>query len=245
MNLIGDPGTTELGYMLLLAGTVLLAIVFAIQTAMLSRRLRRREAHGREMEELAYFDPLTHLPNRRLLFDRLQQALYASERQHACTAVYFIDLDSFKEINDQHGHGLGDHVLQELARRWLGELRAIDTLARWGGDEFVVVTDGIESAADIHTVTERLHIVTRMPIEIEGKQVFVAMSLGVAVGCEGSESPEDLIRCADSAMYRAKRTGGPHDYEIVGRPECLERINGLGFIPSMPGVTAEYVRVIA
>jgi diguanylate cyclase (GGDEF)-like protein len=245
MNLIGDPGTTELGYLLLLAGVLLLAIVFAVQTALLSRRLRQREALGRQMEELAYFDPLTQLPNRRLLSDRLQRALYAAERQQSNAAVYFIDLDDFKSINDRFGHAVGDQVLAGLARVWSEELRAIDTLARWGGDEFVVVTDGIASAADIHSVVERLQRAISVPLEVMGHAVTVRMSLGVAVGCEGQELPAKLIQCADSAMYRAKRSGEGHDYEVVGRPECLKRIAGLGFVPSLPAAEAEYVRVTA
>ena len=176
MDLIGTPNTTELGYLLLLAGAILLAIVFAIQTALLSRKLRLREAHGREMEELAFFDPLTHLPNRRLLRDRLQRALYSAQRNQQGAAVYFIDLDRFKEINDRFGHALGDEVLAELSRRWSSGLRATDTLARWGGDEFVVVTEGIASAADIETVIHRLQRVAASPVQINGEQVDIQLS---------------------------------------------------------------------
>ncbi len=245
MDLIGDTGTTELGYLLLLAGTLLLAVVFAVQTAMLSRKLRQREAHGRQLEELAYFDPLTRLPNRRLLLDRLQQGLYAAERENSNVAVYFVDLDSFKVINDRYGHNVGDRVLTDLATLWSAGLRATDTLARWGGDEFVIVTDGIDSAKDIHTVIERLKNAVNAPLEVMGQEVAVQMSIGVAVGCQGIESPEDLIRRADAAMYRAKRSGDEHEYEIVGRPDCLKRITGLGFIPQINAGEAEYVRVTA
>lgn len=245
MDLIGDPGRTELGYLLLLAGTLLLAVVFAIQTMVLSRRLRQHQAHGRQMEELAYFDPLTKLPNRRLLLDRLQQALYTSERQNTSVAVYFVDLDTFKEINDRFGHAVGDRVLAELAQRWSAELRATDTLARWGGDEYVVVTNGIVSADDIHSVVERLQNVTAEPLDVTDHEITVSMSLGVAVGRLGSESPGDLIKCADVAMYRAKRSGNEGHYEIVGQPECLKRITGLGFVHSLEDNGAGYVRITA
>ena len=245
MSLIGDPGTNELGFALLLLGTLLLAIVFAIQTAILSRRLRKHEAHSRQMEELAFFDSLTRLPNRRLLSDRLQQALHASERNQSSTAVYFVDLDSFKEINDQFDHTVGDAVLTELARRWTAELRATDTLARWGGDEFVVVTEGILSASDIHSVSRRLESVVRAPLAVMGHEVTVSMSIGVAVGCEGSNDPEDMIRCADVAMYRAKRSG-ESGYEIIGKAACIERIAGLEAEPALESSPAtEYVRVLA
>lgn len=247
MNLIGDPGTTELGFALLLLGTLLLAVVFAIQTAILSRRLRKHEAHSRQMEELAFFDALTRLPNRRLLYDRLQQALYASERNQSSTAVYFVDLDNFKEINDQFDHTVGDVVLTELARRWTNELRATDTLSRWGGDEFVVVTEGIMSASDIHSVSKRLQDVIDSPLTVMGNDVTLTMSIGVAVGCDGSDDPEDLIRCADVAMYRAKRSGEVSGYEIIGKAACIERIAGLEAEPPSPLTfpATDYVRVLA
>ncbi len=245
MDLIGTPGGTELGYLLLLAGTTLLAIVFAIQTVILSRNLRRHRAHSRQMEELAYFDPLTKLPNRRLLLDRLQQALHTAEREHSSAAVYFVDLDTFKGINDAYGHDVGDQVLTELSRRWSSELRATDTLARWGGDEFVVVTSGIVSADDIHSVVERLRSVTVEPLAVAGRQIALSLSIGVAVGHVGTDSPEDLIRCADAAMYRSKRSGADEQFEIVGRPECLTRITGLGFVQELHANGAGFVRVTA
>lgn len=245
MDLIGDTGRTELGFLLLLAGSLLLTVVFAIQTAVLSRQNRRHRAHNRQMEELAYFDPLTRLPNRRLLLDRLQQALYASERQGVSVAVYFVDLNSFKAINDRFGHAVGDRVLTELSKRWSESLRATDTLARWGGDEFVVVTSGIENAADIHTVVDRLQAVTNNSFTVDEREISLSMSLGVAVGHKGSESPEDLIRCADAAMYRAKRSGAEDGFEIVGRPECLKRITGLGFVPNPESNDTGYVRITA
>ena len=244
VNLIGDPGTTELGYLLLLAGALLLVVVFAIQTAMLSRKLRQREAYSRQMEELAYNDPLTGLPNRRLLFDRLQQALHMAERDRNTTAVFFIDLDQFKSVNDQHGHDVGDHALIELGRRWSAALRATDTVARWGGDEFVAVTAGINSEADIRTIVDRLKEVCDAPLELTTEQIWIRLSLGVAVGCLGDEHPEDLIRRADAAMYRAKRAGTSPNYEIVGQPEALERIAGLPYSPGQTTNETEFVQVL-
>ncbi|CAN5781991.1 hypothetical protein BH23CHL2_BH23CHL2_05440 [soil metagenome] len=246
MNLIGDLGSTELGFALLLFGTMLLAIVFAIQTAILSRRLRQQEAQRNQMEEIAFCDPLTRLPNRRLLLDRLQRALYTAERENSNTAIFFVDLDNFKQINDRFGHATGDAVLEELARRWGAELRAVDTLARWGGDEFVIITGGIMSASDIHLVAGRLQHASSAPLSVMGHQIQLSISIGVSVGCVGTDEPEDLIRCADVAMYRAKRSGGKPAYEIVGKAACIERITGLELEPAVPAPAAtEYVRVLA
>lgn len=244
MDLIGDPGATELGFAMLLGGTMLLAVVFAIQTALLRRKLRKREAYSRQMEEMAFVDQLTGLPNRRLLFDRLQQALYAAERNRQTTSVYFIDLDQFKSINDRYGHDVGDNVLRDLGQRWADAFRATDTVARWGGDEFVAVISGIDSADDIRNVVERLQSASNEPFVQDGQSVSVKLSVGVAVGCLGAEAPEDLIRRADAAMYRAKRSGNAPGYEIVGRPECLAHIAGLAYAPSTVSEETEFVRVL-
>ena len=243
VNLIGDPGTTEFGYALLLAGTALLAIVFAIQTAMLSRKLRKREAYSRQMEELAYNDQLTGLPNRRLLFDRLQQALHAAERDRNTTAIFFIDLDEFKAVNDKYGHEIGDQVLLGLGRRWSAALRATDTIARWGGDEFVAVISGVNSVADIRTIVDRLKTVSEAPLE-QTHNIRIQLSVGVAVGSLGSEVPEDLIRRADAAMYRAKRAGASPKYEIVGRQETLERIAGLPYVPDPAASDTDFIQIL-
>jgi diguanylate cyclase (GGDEF)-like protein len=244
MDLIGDPGTRELGYVLLLFGTVLLAVVFAIQTLLLSRRLRLREEHGRRMEEMAFVDPLTRLPNRRLLLDRLQHALYASDRQQTSAAVYFLDLDEFKTVNDEFGHDVGDQVLSMLAERWMGTLRAVDTLARWGGDEFIVLTEGMTSSEDIHAVLDRLRGTLDEPIVVDGHEIKLTLSAGVALACTGAENPADVIRCADAAMYRVKRSDDRHEIEIVGLDCCFERLAGhQPALVETPG--SQYVRAVS
>jgi diguanylate cyclase (GGDEF)-like protein len=246
MDLIGEPGSRELGFSLVLCGTMLLAAVFAIQTWVLSRRLRLREEQGRQLEELAFVDPLTRLPNRRLLLDRLQRSLYSAERFGNAAAVYFLDLDNFKAINDQFDHATGDLVLTGLATRWTREFRAADTVARWGGDEFVIVTEGISTADDINVVVQRLRAASAEPFLFDDKVITVNISVGVAVACRGTDNPEDLIRCADAAMYRAKRSGEAPGYEIVGQRHCIEAISGLASEQTrMPGHAADYVRVSA
>jgi len=246
MDLIGDPGSREVGYALVLLGTLLLAIVFAIQTWLLSRKLRRQIEQSRRLEEMAFIDPLTGLANRRLLLDRLQRSLHVAERNNSITAVYFLDLGDFKSINDRFGHETGDRVLRGLAERWLAHLRAVDTVARWGGDEFVIVTEGISSAADLRAVVRRLRAATSEPFVLEGEPVTIEISIGVAVGCKGTDAPEALIRCADAAMYRAKRSGEAPHYEIVGQRDCIARLSGLAADAERnPDPEAEFVRVLA
>jgi diguanylate cyclase (GGDEF)-like protein len=246
MDLIGDLGTRETGFVLVLFGTTLLAIVFAAQTWMLSRQLRRQAEQSRQLEAIAFNDPLTGLANRRLLFDRLQRSLHAAQRNRNVTAVYFLDLDNFKTINDRFGHDAGDEVLRGMAQRWTSHFRAVDTVARWGGDEFVIITEGIDTAADVRSVVARLRRATSEPFMLEGEPVVIEISIGVAVGCRGSDNPEALIRCADAAMYRAKRSGEAPHYEVVGQRECIEMLSGFAADRARnPDPEAEFVRVLA
>lgn|SRR5690606_2001091 len=246
MDLIGDPGSREIGYGLVLFGTVLLAAVFAIQTWLLSRRLRRQIEQSKRLEAMAFIDPLTGLANRRLLLDRLQRSLHVAQRNRNVTAVFFLDLDNFKDINDRFGHDAGDRALRDLAERWMSHFRAIDTVARWGGDEFVIVTEGINAAADIRAVVRRLREATAEPFVLEDERVTIEISIGVAVGCNGTDDPEALIRCADAAMYRAKRAGEAPHYEVVGQRECIAKLSGFAADASRnPDPEAEFVRVLA
>jgi diguanylate cyclase (GGDEF)-like protein len=160
-----------------------------------------------ELTRMAFHDSLTNLPNRTLLLDRLEHALLRSNRHHRPVAVLFIDLDNFKLVNDSLGHDAGDALLQRVADRLRGEMRAGDTLARFGGDEFVVLLEEPANAAEALTVADRLAIVLRAPIEVESRSMVVEVSIGVAMSGAGSDRPADLLRDADLALYRAK-TGG-------------------------------------
>ncbi len=160
-----------------------------------------------KMQELAFFDPLTGLPNRLLLADRLQQALITAQRQQQRVGVLFLDLDHFKQVNDVYGHDVGDALLKTVAARWGGCLRASDTLSRIGGDEFVVVLPGLTSVSNAVTTVERLIAALERPIEIGDVQVIAQTSIGVAVFPDHGVSAADLTKCADAAMYRAKRRG--------------------------------------
>lgn len=160
-----------------------------------------------KLENLAHYDPLTQLPNRMLLQDRLEQAILAAERHQQHFALLFIDLDGFKPVNDQFGHSLGDEVLREVASRLQASLRAIDTAARLGGDEFVVILNGIDSREQAMRVAEKLIAALSAPYDINGQQPTVTASIGVCLYPSDRCGPEQLLRQADEAMYAAKKAG--------------------------------------
>lgn len=152
-------------------------------------------------------DSLTGLPNRLLLFDRLQQDINRTYRDNTGIAILFIDLDGFKDINDHYGHDAGDQVLIELAQRYQSLLRREDTVARFGGDEFVVLVGNLKSSQEAEIIAEKILSETQKPIEMENYEVRVGCSIGIASEFEALEDAELLIRHADEAMYKAKRSG--------------------------------------
>lgn len=160
--------------------------------------LRQRSLH----------DPLTGLPNRTLLKERLEQAVARTTRSHDVVAVLFVDLDRFKAINDRHGHLIGDKLLIAVAERLTGVLRAGDTLARLSGDEFIIMCEGLEHEDLSERVAERAVAALRPPFDLDGHQIRVSASVGVAFCGPGEDVPESLLRDADHAMYQAKKAGG-------------------------------------
>jgi len=170
----------------------------------------------REMRErLAYaaiHDPLTGLPNRALFMDRLEVALRRASRGRQTVAVIFLDLDRFKLVNDSLGHEVGDQVLCAVAERLSGVVRASDTLARFGGDEFTVLCDDVDGSGDAFEAAQRLVLAMGQPLALPSGEVFVSLSVGVALSSDG-EPGAVLLRNADVAMYRAKERG-PSRIEI-------------------------------
>ncbi|MGH2533362.1 MAG: putative bifunctional diguanylate cyclase/phosphodiesterase [Thermomicrobiales bacterium] len=154
----------------------------------------------------AFHDPLTGLPNRALFLDRLTHAFEASRRRNRALAVLFMDLNGFKLINDSLGHDAGDRALVLVARRLEQCRRPGDTLARFGGDEFALLLEEIADARGALTVTERIAETLREPLAIEGQEVVISVSVGIAVSVADHEDPGDILREADAAMYEAKRT---------------------------------------
>jgi diguanylate cyclase (GGDEF)-like protein/PAS domain S-box-containing protein len=161
-----------------------------------------------ELERLALYDPLTGLPNRALFADRLRQVLGRRDRETA-TAVYFLDLDRFKRINDSLGHGAGDEVLGEVAGRLRSVVRPEDTVARFGGDEFTILCESVVGVLEAVSIADRLQRSLRTPVRAGGAELRLSGSIGVAL-VEASDTGDGqrLIEDADAAMYRAKERGG-------------------------------------
>lgn len=178
----------------------------------ISRDISERHQARAEIERLAFFDPLTQLPNRRLLLDRLRQELAASSRRHHYGALLFIDLDDFKTLNDTRGHNTGDLLLKEMAQRLQSCVRQEDTVARLGGDEFVVMLDELDreakgAAAQAETVAGKLLRVIAEPCVLEGREHHTTASIGVCLFRGNREGEDELLKRADTAMYRAKEAG--------------------------------------
>ena len=174
--------------------------------------ITQRKAAEEEIRHLAYYDPLTRLPNRRLLLDRLQQALRSCQRTQRQGALMFIDLDNFKLVNDSLGHEQGDLLLQEMGRRLVASVREDDTVARLGGDEFVVVLEGLSAqpwraAQEAETVAEKMLCALAAPVTLDGHEVRGTCSIGVVLFANDQARTEDLMKHADLAMYQAKESG--------------------------------------
>jgi diguanylate cyclase (GGDEF)-like protein/PAS domain S-box-containing protein len=171
------------------------------------RDIEERVRFEAQLERQVFYDPLTGLPNRMLFGDRLQHALARAKRTGAQIGVLFADLDDFKMVNDTGGHVLGDHLLIEVARRIEAVLRASDTPARLSGDEFAVLIEDLSDLLQATLVAEELLKCLRRPFRIKGSDLAVTVSIGLVLS-DGDNSPEELLRHADTAMYEAKRAGG-------------------------------------
>jgi diguanylate cyclase (GGDEF)-like protein/PAS domain S-box-containing protein len=168
-----------------------------------------RSAHVEtQMEHMAHHDALTDLPNRLLLYSRLEHTLERAKRDNRLSAVLFLDLDRFKQVNDSLGHAAGDELLKLVAQRLRGRLRDIDTLARLGGDEFVVVLDGILNRGEAETVANILIAQLGKPFELSiGATVHIGTSIGIAIFPSHARDAKRLIELADAALYQAKLAG--------------------------------------
>ncbi len=175
----------------------------------------------------AFHDTLTGLPNRALFFDRLGRALERTHRnKDYLFAVLFLDLDGFKTINDSLGHLVGDQLLVEISRRLLQVVRSEDTVARLGGDEFTVLLEDISDNSDAIRVADRVHRILKKPFDLGGNEFFPTTSIGIALSSSGYERPEDLLRDADTAMYRAKTSGKANHkiFDLEMHEQALSRL---------------------
>jgi diguanylate cyclase (GGDEF)-like protein/PAS domain S-box-containing protein len=174
--------------------------------------ITQRKADEARIENLAFYDPLTQLPNRRLLMDRLRQALVVCARSQQRGAILFIDLDDFKTLNDTQGHDVGDQLLQQAASRLLTCVRARDTVARLGGDEFVVMLEDLsgsaqEAVTQAEVVGEKILAALARPYLLAGREYHRTGSVGCTLFSDHRETADDLLKRADLAMYRAKEEG--------------------------------------
>ncbi|MCD2449347.1 EAL domain-containing protein [Methylicorpusculum oleiharenae] len=176
---------------------------------------------------LAHYDPLTQLPNRVLLRDRLEQAISMARRENKHVAVMFLDLDRFKLINDSMGHGVGDNLLIQVGERMVQALREADTVARVGGDEFVLVQPAISEAEDSAVIARKILDSLRSPFNCDGYELTVTTSIGIALFPEDGNDFDTLLKNADTAMYSAKQNGRDnYEFFTVGmNTETMERMS--------------------
>jgi len=173
-----------------------------------SRDITERKLAEEQIRQLAYFDALTGLPNRRMLYDRLHLALTQAKRFERSLALMFLDLDYFKNINDMLGHEVGDQLLKEVAKRLESCIRSGDTVARVGGDEFIIVLNEITEPKDAAQVAQKIFATMAEPLRVEGHALNVTLSIGIAIcPIHGDDDVRSLMKQADAAMYAAKSAG--------------------------------------
>ena len=190
---------------------------------MLGVRLLYKELaqYSKQQQELALHDPLTGLPNRRLLEDRIEHTLQQSARNRGKSAILYLDLDGFKAINDSYGHGYGDDILKMVAARLVGASRKEDTVARIGGDEFVIVLGNLAGKGDAREPAAKLIEVISEPYFINDLTLRLSTSIGISIYPDDATTVDALLSAADTALYEAKRAGknrfccAPHDVTVT------------------------------
>lgn len=194
-------------FSLLMILSVALSVFSFRRVRELREEVRNRQGAEETIRKMAYYDSLTGLPNRTLLNDRLVHVMAQARRQKTQFVILFIDLDGFKNINDNLGHNYGDKVLKNVAQRMLAEVRDIDTVARFGGDEFVVLMESVKGLEEINIITKRIFDSLMKHHLLADQKLQVSASIGIAVFPNDGDSCELLIKHADSAMYESKANG--------------------------------------
>jgi diguanylate cyclase (GGDEF)-like protein len=166
-----------------------------------------RKDYEDQIHELAYHDALTQLPNRRLLMDRVEQAIVTAYRHHNLLGILFLDIDYFKHVNDTLGHDIGDELLKAIAARVTALLRQQDTIARISGDEFVILLNGISSSQDPGIVAEKILERIKDVFLISGHIINISGSIGIAIYPQHGQDTTQILKNADQAMYQAKNAG--------------------------------------
>lgn len=178
-----------------------------VQFLAVKEDITTRKQHEEEIIKKAHYDSLTQLPNRLLSLDRLSHAITEAKRDNSMLALLFIDLDDFKIVNDTLGHEAGDHVLIEAAKRLANTVREEDTVGRLGGDEFIAVLGGVKSHSDVSAVCQKLVESCLEPFDWHEKDLFLSVSIGIAIYPNDGHNASELLRNSDSAMYEAKEQG--------------------------------------
>jgi diguanylate cyclase (GGDEF)-like protein len=208
-------------YKVILLGLILLAVTgfIAIYILRINRRLKisleQIKEQNNKIEYQATHDTLTGLPELRLLHERWDKAVARADREASRAAMLFIDLDDFKLVNDTYGHLAGDYILKVVSNKLIKSIRSVDTAARLGGDEFVVILDCIKSSEDAPLIANKLIDAISQPVHFNSHEIQIGVSIGIAVYPDHSSKSGDIIRLADSAMYKAKVTG-KNKFKIYG-----------------------------
>ena len=186
-----------------------LPLIFAVYIFYRYNEMLKQELRDQKQRyvHLAHYDSLTEIPNRNALFSFFEDALVSHSSSGTGLAVMFIDLDDFKQINDQYGHARGDQVLRLMAERLRRHIRGSDMLARHGGDEFVIIAQSIMGRQDIEKVLAHIYEAIQEPILDAERSIFITLSIGVAIAPQDGVQIDDLLRHADQAMYHAKKSG--------------------------------------
>jgi diguanylate cyclase (GGDEF)-like protein len=226
---LSDRADEEFGLAVVTAGAQDFLRASELNPVLLARAVRYAIERKRSEVDLAHqalHDPLTGLPNRALFIDRLTVALDRARRTGAPVAVLFLDVDTFKQINDSMGHAAGDLLLTVLADRFHAMLRPMDTVARFGGDEFTFLFEELESEREAVLIADRISRTASQPLMLGDGEMTVAVSIGIAIVKDPSVAPDSVIRDADTAMYRAKERGGARFelYDENSRHRATERL---------------------
>jgi len=211
LNVIGHLVVFDRRPMLDKERTLSILQIFAVRASAELERKRAEET----IKNMAYYDPLTGLPNRLLLIDRLALALAHAHRVKKRLAVMFLDFDHFKWVNDNYGHSIGDLFLREMGKKLKSNIREEDTLARLGGDEFILVLPELEDREDAVTLAEKLIALGREPLNLDGNEVRSSFSIGISLYPDNGTDHETLLKKADDALYMAKHKGRDR-YQFVG-----------------------------
>ncbi len=190
--------------------TVIVIAVIIFWNRRLYHEIKRRKALEIKMKHMANHDELTGLANRTLLTERINSAINFHKRQGLTLAVLFIDLDGFKHINDNYGHDVGDELLVQLTDRLQACVRESDTVARFGGDEFVLLLTGLNDKKEAAFIAEKALKVIRQPVELSIATVAVSCSIGISAFPDDGDSDTELLKVADTLMYRVKAHGKNH-----------------------------------